>query len=155
MRKRDPNTDGFVKNKRGSIIKFPDLEIRQNGITEESLAPLGEFLQRAEISKPRSSTYADWQMRFISTKEKGMREGRQDCEVIFLYGPHYKDAKEIEHTYVFEPWRKLRELHVDMNPTNHQKIQADLRLQKTYRKSTKDLFNSFLTRYLQTHTMQI
>ena len=121
LRKRDPNTDGFVKNKRGSIIKFPDLEIRQNGITAESLAPLGEFLQRAEISKPRSSTYADWQMRFISTKEKGMREGRQDCEVIFLYGPHYKDAKEIEHTYVFEPWRKLRELHVDMNPTNHQK----------------------------------
>lgn len=124
LRKIDPDTGDFLRNKNGNIIKFPDLEIRQNGVSQESLSILGEFLQRAEISKPRSSTYSDWQMRFIKINDKGRKESRQDCEVIFLYGPHYKDAKEIEHKYVYEPVRKLKKLHVDMNPEHHPKDSA-------------------------------
>ncbi len=111
VRKIDPKTGNFIKG-----ISFPDLEIRQEGLTTESLAPLGEFIQRAEISKPRESTYADWQVRFVSPKDKD-----HECEVIFLYGPHYKDAKELEHKFVYEPIRKLKKLHVDRNIEHHQK----------------------------------
>lgn len=139
LRKVDKETGDFIKNKNGNILRFPDLEIRQNGITQESLAPLGEYLQRAEISRPRESTYADWQMRFISTKEKGMKEGRQDCEVIFLYGTKYKDAKEIEHKYVYEPRRKMKKLHVDMNPEHHPKGSAGYIISSNFREIEKRL----------------
>ncbi len=139
LRKLDKETGDFVKNKNGSIIKFPDLEIRQEGITTESLAPLGEYMQRAEISRPRESTYADWQMRFISTKDKGMKEGRQDCEVIFLYGPKYKDAKEIEHKYVYEPIRKMKKLHVDMDSEHHPKGTAGYLIASNFKEIQKRL----------------
>ena len=139
LRKVDKVTGDFIRNKHGTIIKFPDLEIRQNGITQESLAPLGEYLQRAEISRPRESTYADWQMRFISTKDKGMKEGRQDCEVIFLYGPKYKDAKELEHKYIYEPRRKLKKLHVDMEPEHHPKGSAAYVIASNFKEIEKRL----------------
>lgn len=119
LKKIDPDTGTFVKGKNGQVMRFPDLEIRQNGITEETLAPLGEFIQRAEISRPRESTYADWQMRFVRLNDKGRIEDRRECEVIFLYGKNYKDAKELEHKYVYEPVRALKNLHVDMNPEHH------------------------------------
>ena len=121
MKKYDKDLRDYLRNKKGTIIKYPDLEIRQDGVTVESLAPLGEYLQRAEISRPRESTYADWQMRFVSTKDKRSKDWKQECELIFLYGPKYKDAKEIEHKYVYEPIRKMKKLHVDMEPENHQK----------------------------------
>lgn len=122
--KQDPATKDFIRNKNGSIIKFPDLEIRQEGVTQETLAPLGEFIQRADISKPRASTYSDWQARFVKSKGKSKSNVRHSCEVIFLYGQHYKDAKEIEHQYVYEPIRKLKKLHVDMDIEHHQKGSA-------------------------------
>lgn len=121
MNKKDPVTKDFIKNKNGSNVKFPDLEIRQDGLTVESLEPLGELIQRADISKPRSSTYSDWQARFIKTKSKSVKNDRHSCEVIFLYGPHYKDAKELEHTFVYEPLRKMQKLHVDMDLEHHKK----------------------------------
>lgn len=139
LRKVDPQTGDFIRNKNGSIIRFPDLEIRQNGVTKESLAPLGEYMQRAEISRPRESTYADWQMRFISTKDKGMKEGRQDCEVLFLYGPKYKDAKELEHKYVYEPRRKMKKLHVDMDPEHHPKGSAGYTIASNFKEIEKRL----------------
>ena len=139
LRKVDSETGNFVRNKNGNLIKFPDLEIRQEGITKDSLAPLGEYIQRAEISRPRESTYADWQMRFISTNEKGMQEGRQDCEVIFLYGPKYKDAKEIEHKYVYEPIREIKKIHVDMNPEHHPKGSAGHTIASNFREIQKRL----------------
>ena len=139
LRKSDPSTGDFVRNKKGNIVKFPDLEIRQEGITTETLAPLGEYLQRAEITRPRESTYADWQMRFISTKDKGMQEGRQDCEVIFLYGPKYKDAKEIEHKFVYEPIRDMKKLHVDMNPEHHPKGSAGYTIASNFKEIQKRL----------------
>ena len=49
LREYNPQTDKFTKR--------PDLEIRQSGITEEDLEPLGTFLKKAVISRPRSSTY--------------------------------------------------------------------------------------------------
>ena len=150
LRKVDQVNGGFIRNKNGNIIKFPDLEIRQNGITEESLAPLGEYLQRAEISRPRESTYADWQMRFISTKDKGMQEGRQDCEVIFLYGPKYKDAKELEHKYVYEPIRKMKKLHVDMDPEHHQKGSAGYSIASNFKEIQKRLVQ-FISQPLYTN----
>lgn len=139
MRKYDSKIGDFVKNKNGSIIKYPDLEIRQEGVTVESLAPLGEYLQRAEISRPRESTYADWQMRFVSTKDKGSKEFRQECELIFLYGPRYKDAKELEHKYVYEPVRKLKKLHVDMDPEHHQKGSAGYIIASNFKEIQKRL----------------
>lgn len=139
LRKSDPTTGNFVRNKKGNIVKFPDLEIRQKGITTETLAPLGEYLQRAEITRPRESTYADWQMRFISTNDKGMMEGRQDCEVIFLYGPKYKDAKEIEHKFVYEPIRDMKKLHVDMNPEHHPKGSAGYTIASNFKEIQKRL----------------
>jgi len=119
FRKIDPETGKFIKGKNGQILRFPDLEIRQNGVTEESLAPLGEFIQRAEISRPRASTYADWQMRFVNENKKAKIEDRRECEVIFLYGKNYKDAKELEHKYVYEPIRELKKIHVDMDIEHH------------------------------------
>ena len=119
LRKIDPKTGTFVKGKNGQILRYPDLEIRQNGVTEESLAPLGEFIQRAEISRPRASTYADWQRRFVSSNNKAKMEDRRECEVIFLYGKNYKDAKELEHKYVYEPIRELKKIHVDMDIEHH------------------------------------
>ena len=139
LRKIDPETGDFVRNKKGNIIKFPDLEIRQSGVSSEALSVLGEFMQRAEISKPRSSTYSDWQMRFIKSKDKGMKEGRQDCEVLFLYGPHYKDAKELEHKYVYEPKRKLQKLHVDMELDHHQKGSAGYTIASNQKEIAKRL----------------
>ena len=139
LRKLDGETGDFIRNKNGNIIRFPDLEIRQDGVNTETLAPLGEFVQRAEISRPRSSTYSDWQMRFIKSKDKGMKEGRQDCELIFLYGPHYKDAKEIEHKYVYEPRRKLKKLHVDMEPEHHPKGSAGYSIASNFKEIEKRL----------------
>lgn len=139
FRKADNATNEFIRNKKGSIIKYPDLEIRQYGITQESLAPLGEFIQRADISKPRASTYSDWQIRFIKSNEKGKKEDRQSCEVIILYGPHYKDAKEIEHKYVYEPVRKLKKLHVDRNPEHHPKDSAGRTISENLKEIEKRL----------------
>ena len=124
LRKIDPETGKFIKGKNGQILRYPDLEIRQNGVTEESLAPLGESIQRAEISRPRASTYADWQMRFVSSNNKAKMEDRRECEVIFLYGKNYKDAKELEHKYVYEPVRELKKIHVDMDIEHHPKGSA-------------------------------
>lgn len=150
FRKIDETTNEFVRNKKGNIIKYPDLEIRQEGITQESLAPLGEFIQRADISKPRTSTYSDWQMRFIKSNEKGRKEDRQSCEVIILYGPHYKDAKEIEHKYVYEPIRKLKKLHVDMDPEHHPKDSAGHTISEHFREIQKRLVQ-FLSQPLFTN----
>ncbi|MBP3847764.1 hypothetical protein J6I39_08465 [bacterium] len=121
LRRKDPQTGSFIKGKNGQVMRFPDLEIRQNGITQASLEPLGEFIQRADISRPRESTYADWQMRFVSSDTKVKMEDRRECEVIFLYGKNYKDAKETEHKYVYEPIRELKKIHVDMDPEHHPK----------------------------------
>ena len=139
LRKKDPETGGFVKGKNGQVMRFPDLEIRQNGITQESLAPLGEFIQRAEISRPRESTYADWQMRFVNSNEKIKMEDRRECEVIFLYGKNYKDAKETEHKYVYEPIRELKKLHVDMNPEHHPKGSAGYSIASNFKEIQKRL----------------
>ena len=139
LRKKDSETGGFVKGKNGQVMRFPDLEIRQNGITQESLAPLGEFIQRAEISRPRESTYADWQMRFVSANEKIKMEDRRECEVIFLYGKNYKDAKETEHKYVYEPIRELKKLHVDMNPEHHPKGSAGHSIASNFKEIQKRL----------------
>lgn len=91
--------------KTGKFKRVPDMEIRQNGITKEDLKPLGEFLQKAEISKPRSSTYSDFQLRFT--------RNNVDMELIFLYGPHYSHAKELESKYVYNIVRELGKLHID------------------------------------------
>ncbi len=96
------------------IEKFPDLEIRQRGITTEDLAPLGSFLQKAEISKPRSSTYSDFQMRFIHKGQPGKKENKQHLELIMLYGPHYSEAKELESKYVYNIARAFDRLHLNL-----------------------------------------
>jgi len=139
IRKYDNGIKDSAVNKKRTFVRYPDLEIRQNGVTVESLAPLGEYLQRAEISRPRESTYADWQMRFISTKDKGNTELRQECELIFLYGPKYKDAKELEHKYVYEPVRKMKKLHVDMDPGHHQKGSAGYTIASNFKEIQKRL----------------
>lgn len=99
----------------GRFIKLPDLEIRQNGITKEDLSILGSFLSKADISKPRSSTYADYQMRFVPINKKGKKENKQPLELIILYGPHYSKAKEAESKYVYGIARTLGKLHIDVN----------------------------------------
>ena len=96
----------------GKFVKLPDLEIRQNGITKEDLEPLGSFLSKSEISKPRSSTYSDYQMRFVSIKKLG--KNKQPLELIMLYGPHYSKAKEAESKYVYNIARQLDKLHIDL-----------------------------------------
>ena len=98
----------------GRFVKLPDLEIRQNGIKQEDLEPLGTFLSKAEISKPRSSTYSDYQMRFVPIKAKGKNENKQPLELIMLYGPHYSKAKEAESKYVYNIARQLDKLHIDL-----------------------------------------
>ena len=100
-------------HQKGKFEKFPDLEIRQNGISKEDLASLGTFLQKAEISKPRSSTYADYQMRFVPMKKKGKNENKQTLELIMLYGPHYAKAKELESKYVYNIARSFDKLHIN------------------------------------------
>lgn len=135
----DPNTGDFVRNEKGTIIKFPDLEIRQNGITEDDLSILGEFLQRAEISRPRESGYADWQMRFISVKESGKKEHKQPLELIFKYGPKYAEANDIEHKYVYEITRKFKLLHIDLNPEHHQKNSAGEKIAQNIKQINKRL----------------
>ena len=97
----------------GKLEKKPDLEIRQNGITPEDLEILGPFLSKAEISKPRSSTYSDYQMRFVPTNKAGKKENRQPLELIILYGPHYAKAKELESKYVYNIARTMGKLHID------------------------------------------
>ncbi len=94
--------------------KLPDLEIRQEGISKEDLAPLGSFLQKAEISKPRSSTYSDFQMRFVPIGGAGKSENKQPIELIMLYGPHYANAKELESKYVYNIARSFDKLHIDL-----------------------------------------
>lgn len=99
----------------GKFVKFPDLEIRQNGISQEDLEPLGSFLTKSEISKPRSSTYSDYQMRFVPIKSHGKNENKQALELIMLYGPHYSKAKELESKYVYNIARQLGKLHINLN----------------------------------------
>ena len=94
--------------------RFPDLEIRQNGVSKEDLAPLGSFMQKAEISRPRSSTYSDFQMRFVPTGGVGKSENKQPIELIMLYGPHYANAKELESKYVYNIARSFDKLHIDL-----------------------------------------
>lgn len=103
-----------LNEKKGKLEKLPDLEIRQNGISKEDLAPLGQFLQKAEISKPRSSTYADYQMRFVPIKKSGKNENKQTLELIMLYGPHYAKAKELESKYVYNIARSFDKLHINL-----------------------------------------
>lgn len=122
---RDPQTEKITEtsktlqkspNGKVKFVKLPDLEIRQNGITREDLSPLGSFLMKAEISKPRVSTYADWQMRFVKSSKAGKNENKFPMEAIVLYGPHYARAKELESEYVFSILRVLRdELHIDLH----------------------------------------
>ena len=98
-------------------LKFdtiPDLEIRQNGINQEDLAPLDKLLQKAQITRPRSSTYSDFQMRFIPTGGSGKSEDKQVIELIMLYGPHYAKAKELESEYVYKIARSFDKLHIDL-----------------------------------------
>lgn len=97
----------------GKWVRKPDLEIRQNGITPEDLEILGPFLSKAEISKPRSSTYSDYQMRFVPSNKIGKKENRQPLELIILYGPHYAKAKELESKYVYNIARTMGKLHID------------------------------------------
>lgn len=104
--------------------KFPDLEIRQNGISKEDLALLGTFMQKAEISKPRSSTYSDFQMRFVSTGGAGKSENKQPIELIMLYGPHYANAKELESKYVYNIARSFDKLHIDLHSKYPEKSPA-------------------------------
>ncbi len=99
--------------KTGRFEKHPDLEIRQNGITPDDLEILGSFLKKAEISKPRSSTYSDYQMRFVPINKKGKNENKQTLELIMLYGPHYSKAKELESKYVYNITRTLGKLHIN------------------------------------------
>ena len=105
----------------GKLEKMPDLEIRQKGVTKEDLAPLGEFLQKAEISKPRSSTYADYQMRFVPINKRGKNEDKQTLELIMLYGPHYAKAKELESKYVYSVARSFDRLHIDLKQKYEEK----------------------------------
>lgn len=109
----EPAVIRVLNQKTGKLEKLPDLEIRQNGITKEDLAPLGAFLQKSEISKPRSSTYADYQMRFVPIRKKGKNENKQTLELIMLYGPHYSKAKELESKYVYNIARSFDKLHID------------------------------------------
>ena len=97
------------------FTRVPDLEIRQSGITEEDLEPLGAFLKKAEISRPRSSTYSDYQMRFVPINQKGKKENKQPLELIMLYGPHYSKAKELESKYVYNITRQLGKLHINLD----------------------------------------
>ncbi len=99
----------------GKYTKVPDLEIRQSGITEDDLEPLGTFLKKAEISRPRSSTYSDYQMRFVPISQKGKKENKQPLELIMLYGPHYSKAKELESKYVYNISRQLGKLHINLD----------------------------------------
>ena len=103
-----------VNPKTGRFEKHPDLEIRQNGITPDDLEILGSFLKKAEISKPRSSTYSDYQMRFVPITKKGKNENKQTLELIMLYGPHYSKAKELESKYVYNITRTLGKLHINL-----------------------------------------
>jgi len=96
----------------GEIEKIPDLEIRQKGITKEDLAILGSVYKNADISEPRSSTYADYQMRFVKKKKAGNHN--PPLEVILLYGHNYAAAKEKESKYVYNITRTLNKLHVDL-----------------------------------------
>lgn len=98
----------------GKFTKRPDLEIRQSGITEEDLEPLGTFLKKAEISRPRSSTYSDYQMRFVPINTNVRKGNKQPLELIMLYGPHYSKAKELESKYVYNITRTLGKLHIDI-----------------------------------------
>ncbi len=139
QRRVNPETGDFIRNERGTIIKFPDLEIRQNGIKEEDLSILGEFLQRAEISRPRESGYADWQMRFVSAKESGNKENKQALELIFKYGPKYAEANDIEHKYVYEISRKFKLLHIDLNPEHHPKNSAGEKVTQNIKQINKRL----------------
>lgn len=109
----EPAVIRVLNQKTGKLDKLPDLEIRQNGISKEDLAPLGPFLQKSEISKPRSSTYADYQMRFVPISKKGKNENKQTLELIMLYGPHYAKAKELESKYVYNIARSFDKLHID------------------------------------------
>lgn len=109
--------EGFVvadlrkyNSKTGRYQTVPDLEIRQDGIEKEDLKILGSFLSRAEISRPRVSTYSDYQARFKRKEGNG-----KSVEVIFLYGKEYAKAKELESKYVYNIMRALRDrLHIDM-----------------------------------------
>lgn len=98
------------------LVKVPDLEIRQDGVSEKDLEILGDFLKMAEISRPRSSTYADYQMRFInkSNGKKGHSK-KFPMELIMLYGPQYSKAKELESKYVFNVTRAFDKLHINLN----------------------------------------
>ena len=98
-----------------TLKKVPDLEIRQNGVAPEDLEILGEFLKMAEISKPRSSSYADYQMRFVPISSGGKTFNKLPLELIMLYGPHYAKAKELESKYVFNITRAFDKLHVKLN----------------------------------------
>lgn len=98
--------------------RFPDLEIRQYNVTKDDLGILGTFLSNAEISRPRSSTYADYQMRFMP-KGKGKKDTL--LELIMLYGPHYAKAKELESKYVYNIAREFDRLHINLDQTFEEK----------------------------------
>lgn len=90
------------------MTTFPDVEIRQDGIVKEDLHVLPPLLQRSEISRPRRSTYSDWQVLFTN--------GDMASEVIFLYGPKYAEAKEAESQFVYNIIRCFKEnFHIDLN----------------------------------------
>ena len=96
-----------LNEKTGKLESFPDLEIRQDGVTQDDLKILSPFLQKAEISRPRRSTYADWQVLYT--------DGKNEVEVIFLYGPKYAEAKELESKYAYNITRSFREnFHIDL-----------------------------------------
>ena len=103
----------------GKFSRLPDIEIRQEGISKDDLSIFPPNLRKATISKPRKSTYADWQIRFVKHDKHGKNENKTGLEVIFLTGPKYAEAKELEHKYVYEIGRILRELHIDSDINHH------------------------------------
>lgn len=96
----------------GKIEEIPDLEVRQKGITKDDLAILGSIYKNTNISEPRSSTYADYQMRFVKKKKTG--NNNLPLEVILLYGHNYAAAKEKESKYVYNITRALNKLHINL-----------------------------------------
>ena len=55
----------------------------------------------------------------------------------------FRDAKEIEHKYVYEPRRKLKKLHVDMEPEHHPKGSAGYSIASNFKLSSESIRNKY------------
>ncbi len=106
-------------DKTGKFTRMPDIEIRQNGVEQNDLSVLHPLFQKAEISRPRESSYSDWQVKFVPKNRAGKNEDRIKLEVIFLYGKKYAEAKSAESKYVYNITRAFKKLHIDLNENNH------------------------------------